>query len=215
MRVALNPDPARLQIESRTEPSAGKHRSLRQEMEEKIDLDSRIEAQYAVEGSFVDVDVVNSYGMKSGGMKAEFIIVSFERFRSYVEEIVTEFDGHVLNSNGDELMCYFQTTLDSVKAASEILARLHEFNLNQNLLRIPFAFRIGIHTGRSLVDLDQGVAYSAVLDTAGHLQKLAEVNQLVISEETLKNLPEDLPFERVGRLEREEFDYYRLTRRLE
>ena len=80
-----------------------------------------------------------------------------------------------------------------------------------NLLVTPFRFRIGIHTGRSLVDLDHGVAYSPVLDSAGHLQKLAQPDSLLISESTLEALPANLPFELVGTVERGGFAYYRLV----
>jgi len=122
-----------------------------------------------------------------------------------------EYGGHVLNSNGDELMCYFESTLDSVRAGSQILARLDDFNADENVLSAPFRFRLGIHTGQSLVDLDQGVAYSPVLDVAGHLQKLADENGLLISEQTITALPDGLPFEPAGEMEREGLEYYRLV----
>jgi pSer/pThr/pTyr-binding forkhead associated (FHA) protein len=185
--------------------------SLMVEMEEKVKLDDRIEERFSVEGSFLDVDIVNSYGMKNESTRADYIVVSFERFRAYVGGVVVEFNGHVLNSNGDELMCYFESTFDSVLAGCQILERLENFNAKQNLLPVPFRFRLGIHTGRSLVDLDQGVAYSAVLDVAGHLQKLAEHNSLFISEQTHSALPDGLPFEQVGTMEREGLAYFKLV----
>jgi len=191
-----------------------RRRSLRQSMESKIELDHRIEEQFSVQGSFLDVDIVNSYGMKTGSIRADHIIVSFERFRSFVGGIVDQFEGHVLNSNGDELMCYFESTLKAVSAGGHILEELEAFNAEQNLLGVPFRFRLGIHTGRSLVDLDQGVAYSSVLDVAGHLQKLAEPNGLLISEQTFVALPEGMPFHPAGTMDREGFDYYQLVGRL-
>lgn len=192
-------------------PADRERRSLKQHMEERHELDRRIEEDYSVEGSFLDVDVVNSYGMKAETTRADHIVLSFERFRTFVGAVVEESGGHVLNSNGDELMCYFESTLDSVRAGARILDRLRGFNESSNLLALPFQFRLGIHTGRCLVDLDQGVAYSPVLDVAGHLQKLAEPDSLLVSDQTLKALPEDLPFERAGEMEREGFAYYRLT----
>jgi pSer/pThr/pTyr-binding forkhead associated (FHA) protein len=80
--------------------------ALSARMEHKIDLDREIE-EFKIMGSFVDVDVVASRAMKGGGEKAEHIIVSFERFRAYVGGICEEWDGQILNSNGDELMCFF------------------------------------------------------------------------------------------------------------
>jgi len=186
-------------------------RGLLEHVEERVRLDERIERDFSVEGSFLDVDVVDSYGLKADTNRSEHIVISFERFRSYVGKIVAEHRGYVLTSNGDELMCYFPNPLDAVTAASKTLQRLDHFNSSENKLPLPFRFRIGIHTGRSLVDLDRSVAYSRVLDVAGHLQKLADHNGLLISEQTREALPENLPFEKAGTMEREGIVYYRLA----
>jgi class 3 adenylate cyclase len=200
---------------SQSEPTPSLHLqarpSLRQYMEEKLERDRMIEEVFSVEGSFVDIDVVGSYQMKAHANQPAQIIVSFERFRSFVEGVIAEFGGQVLNSNGDELMCFFESTYAAVRSASAILARLDEFNARQNVLPTPFRFRIGIHTGRSLVDRERGVAYSAVLDTAGHLQKAASTNGLLISEATLRALPDGLPFEPAGALAHEGIATFRAT----
>ena len=73
---------------------------------------------------------------------------------------------------------------------------------------MPFRFRIGVHSGKSLVDLKRGIAYSTTLDVAGHLQKLAEPDHMALSEQTIALLPAGLPFRWAGTLEREGFDYY-------
>lgn len=193
-------------IPDRDSPQSG----LSAAMEQKLALEQRIANAFSVEGSFVDIDVVNSTGMKALISEPERIIVSFERFRAYVSGIVTEFEGHVLNSNGDELMCFFASSLNAVRAGSAVFSRLDLFNKEENALDLPFRFRIGVHSGKSLVDLKRGIAYSAVLDVAGHLQKAAEPDRMVISEDTMSSLPRGLPFKLSGRLERENFDYYTL-----
>lgn len=157
-------------------------------MARKLELEREIES-FNVMGSFLDVDVVASRAMKGGGERPEHIIVSFERFRSWVAGICAELGGQVLNSNGDELMCFFESARQAVLAGSAILERLADFNRDQNRLGRPFRFRLGIHTGVSLVDLEAGVAYSEVLDLAGHIQKCAEPDSLVISQATLEALP--------------------------
>jgi class 3 adenylate cyclase len=155
--------------------------------------------------------------MKVDISEPEAIIVSFERFRTYVEELVKEFDGHVLNSNGDELMCFFESPHNAISSGRQMLERLGKFNTEENLLEKPFRFRIGVHTGQSLVDLKRGVAYSAILDVAGHLQKHAETNGMAISDHTLATLGTEHdthppPFRRGGILEREGFEYHLLIR---
>ena len=189
--------------------SADSASGLSRRMEHKIDLDREI-AEFNVMGSFVDVDVVASRAMKGGSEKAEHIIVSFERFRSYVGGICQEYDGQVLNSNGDELMCFFETAASAVLAGSTILERLADFNRDLNLLSRDFRFRLGVHTGVSLVDLDAGIAYSQVLDTAGHIQKIAEPDTLVVSQTTLESLPETISATPIAELQGEAGQLYRI-----
>lgn len=186
--------------------------SLHLRMEEKFARDREIEEKFSVHGSFLDVDVVGSYMMKAESSRPEFIIVSFERWRVWITAVIEEFNGMVLNSNGDELMCFFDSTLRCVDAGRAILDRLDTFNDEQNALSSPFRLRIGIHTGSSLVDKKRGVAYSEVLDVAGHLQKDADQNGLLISEPTFRALPEGVSFEPAGRLERENIATYRMIR---
>jgi pSer/pThr/pTyr-binding forkhead associated (FHA) protein len=162
--------------------------SLRQAMEDRVSLDERIERHFVRTGSFLDVDVVDSYGLKSRESRSERVVVSFERFRAYIERTVQCHRGQVLNSNGDEVMAFFEAADDALAGARLILTGLTGFNREENLLADPFRVRIGIHTGRSAVDLESGIAYSPVLDGAGHLQKAAPVGGLLVSEETYRAL---------------------------
>lgn len=189
--------------------------SLLTVMEEKIRRDREIDEKYGFIGSFLDVDVVDSYGLKAQASRPEYIILSFERFRAFAGRVVEEFEGHVLNSNGDELMCFFESPLQAVRCASALRERLDAFNTDENLLGRPFRVRQGVHTGNSLVDRKRGVAYSPVLDIAGHLQKHADKNGVLISEATLEALPDGLPLERAGELEKERIPTYRLTDSIE
>jgi len=188
--------------------------SLRTRMEEKLERDREIAERFELYGSFLDVDVIDSYGLKSEDEGPARVIVSFERFRSYVRRLVEEFEGLVFNSNGDELMCFFDNPYQAVRAGSAILERLDEFNRGENLLQSPFRFRLGVHTGTSLVDRERRVAYSHVLDVAGHMQKSARPNSMLISQDTMRALPPDLPFEAAGKLERHGLSTFRLTRPL-
>ena len=187
-------------------------------MEQKVALDRKIAEDFTVKGSFLDVDVVNSHGMKLDIDMPQNIIVSFEHFRSYVSDIVKEFQGHVLNSNGDELMCFFESPENAIRAGQAMLLRIDKFNAKKNMLAKPFRFRIGVHSGTSLVDLKRGIAYSAILDAAGHLQKCAETNGMVISDATLTALESETgrehsaSFRLGGVMEREGFDYHMWVR---
>ena len=180
-----------LQLEApshRAPLGAARARTLREAMEARVDLDERIEREFLRDGSFLDVDVVDSFGMKSAEPRSDRVVVSFERFRAFVERTVTAHRGDVLNCNGDEVMSFFRVADDSLAAARAIVTGLAGFNESENLLGRPFQVRSGIHTGRSAVDLASGIAYSPVLDAAGHLQKAAPVDGVLISEETAREL---------------------------
>jgi pSer/pThr/pTyr-binding forkhead associated (FHA) protein len=164
--------------------AAGVPGSLREIMEDRVSLEERIERHFVRTGSFLDVDVVDSYGLKASEPRSERVVVSFERFRAFIERAVQLQRGQVLNSNGDEVMAFFDSADDALAGARLILTGLPSFNEQENRLSRPFRVRIGIHSGRSAVDLENGVAYSPILDGAGHLQKAAPVGGLLLSEET-------------------------------
>ena len=67
----------------RVPPGAARARTLREAMEARVDLDARIEREFLRDGSFLDVDVVDSFGMKSAEPRSERVVVSFERFRAF------------------------------------------------------------------------------------------------------------------------------------
>jgi len=94
-------------------------------------------------------------------------------------------------------------------AAAALLERLAAFNARENLLARPFRVRQGIHSGASLVDRVRGVAYSPVLDVAGHLQKYAPVDGLLVSAETVALLPAEMRFAPVGEIGKEGVAAYR------
>ena len=64
----------------------------------------------------------------------------------------------------------------------------------------------------SLVDLSAGIAYSEVLDTAGHIQKQAAPDTLLLSQQTLESVRKDLPVTSVGELTGGGGPLYRLDR---
>ncbi|MFQ5417325.1 MAG: FHA domain-containing protein [Myxococcota bacterium] len=205
------PDGVTLLVEAVQSGQAETAPALGRKLDELSKLEREIEEQFKRSGSFLDVDVAGSSVMKSGSENPHHVYLSFERWRAFVGRTVEEFDGMVLNSNGDELMCFFESTYQAVKSASEILKRLDEFNSEENLLASSFHLRIGVHSGHCLVDLEAGKAFSAVLDTAGHLQKEAPVDGLLISDDVRRELPKGNPFEPAGGLKRDSLPVYRLV----
>jgi len=167
--------------------------ALRKVMEARVDLEQRIERDFVRDGTFLDVDIADSYGLKASETRAERVFVSFERFRGYLGARIAEHRGRVLNSNGDEIMAFFDRAADAVSCARALLLGLRDWNARENLLEREFRVRIGVHTGRSAVDLASGVAYSPVLDVAGHLQKNAPIGGVLISATTRAELGDEVP----------------------
>src|SRR5262249_2892065 len=119
--------------EDRAAASASPHapRSLREVMEEKVRREAEIERDFGFTGAFLDLDAVASQGIKVTAARPEYIIVSFERFRGFASQVVQEHQGQVLNSNGDELMCFFTDASQAVRAAAALLDRLGAFNASE------------------------------------------------------------------------------------
>jgi class 3 adenylate cyclase len=186
-------------------PGAG---SLAQAMQARVELDERIEQRFVRVGTFLDVDVVDSYGMKNDESRSDRVVVSFERFRSFVGQEVVGQRGQVLNSNGDEVMAFFEKPDDAVASARSILEGLDGFNGTENLLKRPFQVRLGAHVGRSAVDLRAGIAYSPVLDMAGHLQKAAPVGGLMASLDLYEALSDRRGFSNAGVVSKTEIEAY-------
>ncbi len=180
-------DAVRMRLELMVAPATAVG-GLRKVMEARVDLERQIERDFVRDGTFLDVDIADSYGLKASETRAERVFVSFERFRGYLGDRIGEHRGRVLNSNGDEIMAFFDRASDAVSCARALLLGLRDWNARENLLEREFRVRIGVHTGRSAVDLASGVAYSPVLDVAGHLQKNAPVGGVLISATTQAEL---------------------------
>ena len=199
-------DAVRLRVElpGREDDTTLPRGGLRRVMEARVDLEAQLERDFVRDGTFLDVDIADSYGLKASELRPERVFVSFERFRGYVAKQVGDHAGRILNSNGDEVMAFFLSADAAVGCARALLAALPVWNARENLLERQFRVRIGVHTGRSAVDLASGVAYSPVLDVAGHLQKNAPIGGVLISEATHQALADGRSgFEQGAELPRE------------
>lgn len=165
--------------------------SLRGLLEEQESVEQALR-RFERDGAFADVDVVDSFGLKSAGSQTD-VILSFERLREWIRELANRHSGRELNSNGDEVMLFFPDADSAVSGCMAILRELPRFNEEQSRLARPFRLRIGAHAGRAPVDFVGGYSYSPVLDTAGHLQKSAEPDGLCLSPHLLESLSFELP----------------------
>jgi pSer/pThr/pTyr-binding forkhead associated (FHA) protein len=186
--------------------------TLAELLEQHMRSEEEIRRQFMRRGSFLDVDMAGSRAVKEGA-RPTYVALTFERWRAFIERGIRAGSGKPLNSNGDEVMSYFESPACAVTTGIQLLTELETFNREENVLSKPIRMRIGIHTGESTIDFATGVAYSAALDLAGHLQKEAETDGLLISQETYDALKEEQAlFEPAGRVERDDVAVYRWRR---
>ena len=96
---------------------------------------------------------------------------SRERLKNKLEKVVAEHGGRLLEFHGDGALCSFTSTLESIKAATELQLEM------QTTPIVPL--RIGIHTGDVLVD-DNNV-YGDGVNIASRMESFAVAGSVFIS----------------------------------
>ncbi len=96
---------------------------------------------------------------------------SRERFKKKLEKVVTDHGGRLLQFQGDGALCSFTSTLECIKAATELQLEM------QTAPTVPL--RIGIHTGDVLVD-GNGI-YGDGVNIASRMESFAVAGSIFIS----------------------------------
>lgn len=94
--------------------------------------------------------------------------------------------GTVVQVIGDEIMAYFERSLDAVNCAC-MIQKHFEFSTTAGGLRV----RLHIGFCRGPVALDQGHPYGDTVNVAARLTSLARAGQIVTTRKTLEDLPEE------------------------
>lgn len=160
------------------------------------ELGEAIRHRYEREVTALAVDVVHSTGVKTeSALEGQ---VTFDAFHRWVEDALAHFgcEGSFTWS-GDGLLAVFPHPEPAVAAGRHLLDALPQFNARTNRLTRPLQLRVGVHTGPILTDqyVGLGKIASQTFDHAGHLQKAASPNQMLVSDRThgqLRELGHDL-----------------------
>jgi class 3 adenylate cyclase len=99
--------------------------------------------------------------------------------------IISEHNGTLVKTMGDGTLSYFENAQDALRAAAKIQAALDEFNL-QRLLPMPILMRIGIHTGKGIVEKTD--IFGDVVNVASRFESAASPGEIFLSEETYSAL---------------------------
>jgi class 3 adenylate cyclase len=124
---------------------------------------------------------------------------SFEKYYSFLDEILKEHGSDDITRAGDGSMSSYYNTQDAVNAALVFLKKLDKFNREQNKLPLPFQPRCGIHCGDVPGNVQIPNIFSIVLDIAGHLQKYCDPGGLLISDTAYQEISNKDDFEKLPR----------------
>jgi class 3 adenylate cyclase len=141
------------------------------------------------EVAFLAVDVVGSTNMKAGEDPSA-IQYDFEEYRRLVERIFRA--RGVLKSawTPDGVMACFAHVEDACQAGKDVIKSLKHFNRDVKVSKADFAVRCGVNAG--LVYFDDATPLETisdrVIDVAGHMQKHAEPNTVLVARKIIEPL---------------------------
>lgn len=137
--------------------------------------------------AFLAIDVADSTGMKVGEDPA-IVEHDFLEYHNYVDAKFREHGLIKAAWTPDGVMACFNTIEDAVQAAKDILNGLDYFNKNVKSMKRDFTLRCGVNGGHVFYDdsipLEQ--FSDRVIDIAGHMQKYAPPNSILIAKQMIE-----------------------------
>ena len=103
---------------------------------------------------------------------------------SILSEITAEFDGVVVKTIGDEVMCTFPELERAIDASLRMPQAISE---NQELADMGIAIKIGLHYGDVLKEKHD--VYGDAVNVAARMVQLARADQIITTRETVEFLP--------------------------
>ena len=134
------------------------------------------------------VDAAKSSQMKAN---ADPLIVeySFREYQDWLGKVCAQFEGKVHSTAGDGAVVAFPSCDKAFLAARRIQTDVARFNANVNRLAMPFRLRIGLHVGQVAGAVDD-VQFTEVIDIAAHIESVATVGGIAVSEPVTLGLPQ-------------------------
>jgi class 3 adenylate cyclase len=141
------------------------------------------------EVAFLAIDVVGSVDMKTGEDPAS-IQYDFEEYRRLVERIFRARGVLKTAWTPDGVMACFPHVEDACQAGKDVIKSLKVFNRDVKITKSEFRVRCGVNAG--LVYFDDTTALETisdrVIDVAGHMQKHAEANTVLVARKIIEPL---------------------------
>lgn len=105
-------------------------------------------------------------------------------YENIMNNLIKKYDGKIIKTIGDSIMCEFKSAINAVKCAKEI----------QNVMSIKkdFLIRIGIHMGE--ITHKKKDLFGEVVNIAARIEKIAEPGTVYISEDVYRQVHNKLSF---------------------
>jgi class 3 adenylate cyclase len=153
------------------------------------------------EVAFLAIDVVGSVGMKAGEDPSA-IQYDFAEYRKLVERIFRARGVLKAAWTPDGVMACFAHVEDACQAGKDVIKSLKAFNRDVKLAKADFAVRCGVNAG--LVYFDDATPLESisdrVIDVAGHMQKHAEPNTVLVARKIIEPLRQLEEFEHTAQV---------------
>lgn len=141
------------------------------------------------EVAFLAIDVVGSVGMKAGEDPAS-VQYDFEEYRKLVERIFRARGVLKTAWTPDGVMACFPHVEDACQSGKDVIKSLKVFNRDVKITKSDFQVRCGVNAG--LVYFDDSTPLETisdrVIDVAGHMQKHAEPNTVLVARKIIEPL---------------------------
>jgi class 3 adenylate cyclase len=158
-----------------------------------LQLGDAIQQRYERKITALSLDAVHSREGKEAS-RALDAQLTFDAYHRWVEQKLSSHGCHSFTWAGDGLLAIFEEPEEAVAVGRALIDALPAFNSRFNRLPRPLQIRIGVHTGPifgdSAASAGLGKIASPTFDLAGHLQKSADPNRMLISETTYTLLHE-------------------------
>jgi class 3 adenylate cyclase len=170
---------------------AARERSLQQDDPAAVAAEMlRIHWRLSDGATHVCVMVVDA--ARSSEMKAEAdplaVEYSFREYQDWIEHHSEAHEGRVHSTAGDGAVVAFGTSADALATAKRLQSDVARFNREISRLRLPFRLRIGLHRGHVAGEIEE-VEFTEVIDIAAHVQGVAPVSGIALSDSVVAELP--------------------------
>lgn len=165
-----------------------KKRDREQLLNEFVTIKKQLE-NMGRELAFLSIDVIDSTAMKEKE-DTPSIEHDFIEYRRFVEAKLKNNGCIKATWTPDGVMACFNTVDDAVRAAQDIITGLEYFNKDIKVMKRDFAIRCGVNYGYLYFDDNTPLeeVSDRVIDIAGHMQKNAGRNQVLIAKSAIEPL---------------------------